>query len=282
MRMLRPAALLAVIALGLGGCAPLASELPAGISVTAFQTRPDYAIRQLELKVANDSAAPLTVLTVELHSSRFSTPVRFDRPQRVPVGAARDLPVRLSEPTCLEGAPVDEVLIEFQLEDGRTGTSTQAIDDTSTLDRITAEDCLAVAVAEHAAIAGPAEAAWTAGARASAVLDFTVTPTGTAGTLTISAVRATVLLSLADEAGAAIDEQSVNLVVDDPSATAVMQVRVLPARCDPHAIAEDKRGTFFPVDVAVTDGPSGTIDVPVSDAVRASLYEYIADWCGLP
>ncbi len=280
--MLRPVALLAVIALGLGGCAPVGAELPAGISVTAFQTRPDYGIRQLELKVANGSDAPLTVLAVELRSSRFSTPVRFDRPQRVPVGSARDLPVRLSEPTCLDGDPVDEVLIEFQLDDGRTGTATRTIDDTSTLERITEEDCLAVAVSDHATIAGPAEAAWTPGAHGPAVLDFTVTPTGAEGELTISAVRATVLLSLADESGSAIYEHPVDLIVDATSADGVIRVGVLPARCDPHAIAEDKRGTFFPVDVSVTDGPSGTIDVPVSDAVRASLYEYIADWCGLP
>jgi len=282
MRMLRPLALAAVLALGLDGCAPAAPELPAGVAVSAFQTRPDYGIRQLELKVANDSEAPITVLAVELHSSRFATPVRFDRPQRVPVGSARDLPVSLSEPTCLEGAPVDEVVVEFQLEDGRTGTATLPIDDTSTLERITEEDCLAVAVAEHAAIAGPAEAVWTPGAHGPAVLDFTVTPTGAAGGLVISAVRSTVLLSLADEQGAAIYEQSVDLAVDAASADGVIRVRVLPARCDPHAVAEDKRGTFFPVDVAIEGGPSGTIDVPVSDAVRASLYDYVGDWCGFP
>lgn len=280
--MLRPIALLAVIALGLGGCTPVGAELPAGVSVTAFQTRPDYGIRQLELKVANGSDAPLTVLAVELRSSRFSTPVRFDRPQRVPVGSARDLPVRLSEPTCLEGDPVDEVVIEFQLDDGRTGTATRTIDETSTLERITEEDCLVVAVDEHATIAGPVEAVWTPGSRGPADLEFTVTPTGAEGELMISAVRATVLLSLADGQGEAVYEQTVDLVVDGQSTSTGFLVRVLPARCDPHAIAEDKRGTFFPVDVAVADGPSGTIDVPVSDAVRASIYDYIADWCGLP
>ena len=274
---------IAVAALVLAGCAPAPTALPEGVSVSVFQNRFDYGVRQLELKVANDTDAPITVTRAALESSRFTAPAVWDRPQLIPVGAARDLKVQLTDPSCAAGTPVDTVTIDFTLKDGRTGTaSVVPTDETGRLDAIGEEDCLGVAVAQHAVIAGPDEAVWTPGAHSPAIVDLAVTPTGAEGSATIDFAKGTVLLSLVDAEGSEVYQQDVQLTVDAASSPSTIRLLVVPARCDPHAVAEDKRGTFFPLEVQTSEGASGRIYVPVSDEVRASLYEFFGDYCALP
>jgi len=89
-------------------------------------------------------------------------------------------------------------------------------------------------------------------------------------------------LSLVDAEGSEVYQQDVQLTVDAASSPSTIRLLVVPARCDPHAVAEDKRGTFFPLEVQTSEGASGRIYVPVSDEVRASLYEFFGDYCALP
>lgn len=267
----------------LSACAPAPAALPDGVTVSVFQNRFDYGVRQLELKVSNDSDAPITVTRAALDSSRFTAPAIWDRPQLVPVGSARDLKVQLGDPACGNEPPVDTVTIDFTLENGTTSSaSVTPTDETGRLEVINAEDCVGVALATHAALAGPETLTWTPGAHTPAAVDISVTPTAADGTATIVFAKGTVLLSLVDASGAEVYQQDVNLVVNADSPASVIRLLVVPARCDPHAVAEDKRGTFFPLEVETSEGAGGRIFVPVSDEVRASLYEFFGDYCGLP
>ena len=56
-------------------------------------------------------------------------------------------------------------------------------------------------------------------------------------------------------------------------------VPIVPLRCDPHAVMEDKRGTVFDVRVEV-DGASGVIEVAAPEAMRGEILRWVADWCG--
>ncbi|CAN5329932.1 hypothetical protein BH10ACT7_BH10ACT7_32380 [soil metagenome] len=266
----------------LAACAPPTTELPAGVTVSVFQNRFDYGVRQLELKVSNDTEAPVTVTRASLESSRFATPAVWDRPQVVPAGAARDLRVQLTEPVC--GEPVrDRVVLEFTLADGRSGTaSVEPTDETGRLDAVNAEDCLGLAVAAIATIEAGDTVQWTAGARSPAVLDILVTPTGAAGEVTVHFAKGTVLLSLVDGTGAEGYDLPVEASFDATTPAGIIQLHLVPARCDPHAVAEDKRGTFFPLEVETSDGAVGRIYVPVSNEVRSTLYTFFGDYCGLP
>jgi hypothetical protein len=267
----------------LGGCATPATALPAGVTVSVFQNRFDYSLRQLELKVSNGTDSPLTVTMAAFDSTRFATPAVWDRPQLVPDGSARDLKVQLGEPVCDDSDPKDTVVIDFTLADGRSGTATVVpSDEQGKVDAIHQEDCLGESVAAIAMITAPPTIQWTPGAHGPASLDLAVVPTGAAGTLTIHSAKGTVLLSLLDEGGGETYDVPVERVVDAGSGASVIRLAVVPARCDPHAIEEDKRGTFFPLRVETSDGHSGTIYVAVSDDVRRSLYEFYADYCGLP
>ncbi|HET8958353.1 MAG TPA: hypothetical protein VFM95_07840, partial [Microcella sp.] len=70
---------------------------------------------------------------------------------------------------------------------------------------------------------------------------------------------------------------------------APIRLSTVPARCDPHAIAEDKQGTLFRVDATLTppngdvatgDAPaSGTVTVTADDATRDAIYDAITRVC---
>lgn len=266
----------------LSACTNAPAPLPAEVTVSVFQNRFDYGVRQLELKVSNESDEPVTITRASLVSSRFATPAVWDRPQVVPAGAARDLKVQLTEPVC--GEPVtDTVVLEFTLADGTAGTATlEPTDETGRLDAINAEDCLGAAVGEITTIEAASTVQWTAGARTPAVLDILVTPTGAPGEVTVHFAKGTVLLSLVDENGAEAYDVPVEESFDASTPAGVIRLLLVPARCDPHAVAEDKRGTFFPLEVETDGGSSGRIYVPVSSEVRSDLYTFFGDFCGLP
>ncbi|TFC14543.1 hypothetical protein E3O19_10065 [Cryobacterium algoritolerans] len=156
-----------------------------------------------------------------------------------------------------------------------------ALDDTGALDRIEGEDCLAGALRQVLRIdvapklrvdgAGPVSTAW---------LDLTLTPTGGPGVATIDQAGSTPLLASATGL-----DWPVGLTLDATTPPTRISLGLRPARCDPHAIAEDKRGTVFPLTVRVTVGPgsperAGDWDLAVDDALRARLYTWIADRCG--
>lgn len=281
-RLVATALTLALLAVSLTACSS-AATLPTGVTVSVFQNRFDYSLRQLELKVSNGTDTPITITKAQFVSSRFASPATWDRPQLVPDGSARDLKVQLTDPVCDGTAPSDTVALDFTLADGRVGTATVVpADEQGRVDAISAEDCLNVSVAAIAEISAPAEVPWTPGAHAPAVLDLAVEPTGAAGSLTIHRAKGTVLLSLVDPSGGQVYDVAVDRVVDAGAGAGVIRLLLVPARCDAHAVEEDKRGTFFPLEVETSDGRSGRIYVAVSDGVRRSLYDFYADYCGLP
>lgn len=60
----------------------------------------------------------------------------------------------------------------------------------------------------------------------------------------------------------------------------VVTLRVVPGRCDAHAIAEDKQGTVLRIGVVV-DGESGTLVLPAPAERREELLAFVAEACGI-
>jgi hypothetical protein len=57
---------------------------------------------------------------------------------------------------------------------------------------------------------------------------------------------------------------------------------LMPNRCDPHAIAEDKRGTIFPLELFLeSEQKKGIVLVRADEQLRQQLYEYVLSACGL-
>lgn len=58
-----------------------------------------------------------------------------------------------------------------------------------------------------------------------------------------------------------------------------VEVPLVPLRCDPHAVMEDKRGTVFNLGVQV-DGAVGVVEVAASERLRGDILRWVSDWCG--
>jgi len=245
--------------LALAGCSTPLDTLPEGVEILVFQNRSDYSTRTLVIGVVNGSTEPLELDRVEFSSPRFDDTAVWDRGTTVRAGGQVDLRVPLPVSVCgVSGAP--SIRVMFTTASGMDGAATVTpVDSRDRLDEISREECLVKDVARLASITISRDVDWAAGAHAPATVRLEVERTDAAGDLTIDAVHQTVLLSLVDA---------------NPDAP-----KFVPARCDPHAVAEDKLGTVFAVDVTV-DGTSGTISVAADDETRVEIYDYIADYCG--
>ncbi len=113
-----------------------------------------------------------------------------------------------------------------------------------------------------------------------ALIDVSAEPTGAAGEIGVDAVRATVLLSIADASGVAVTEAPLDVTIAGSDAPTTFSVPIVPGRCDPHAVAEDKQGTIFIFDAVAPDGTKRELRIPAASEVRAAIYTYIAQTCG--
>lgn len=274
--------------LGVGGCsstavAPPLTALPDGVFVDVYQTRLDYSERQLEISVTNDSQTDVTVTHLEFASPAFVSAVSYGRlPTTITAGRTIDFRVDLAAPDCTATDLTPRVTLEFEHQ-GRAGTATvEPADRLGQLPGIATADCLASDVATIARVEFadvPLGRASVAG-REVAELYLEIDPTGEAGSLTLHAIEDTVLLFLLDpETGTAVESMPLGLEIGASSEKTTVTVTLAPSRCDQHSVAEDKRGTFFPVTVT-TERREGTLFVAAGERLRGELFGFLADSCG--
>jgi hypothetical protein len=281
-----------------GGVVTTPTPSPGPIGVEVHQNRTDVAARQLQVAVTNHSSATLVVEELILRSDQFVAPAQWpkDRTTIAP-GVTADLPVPLAATNCDGGSPLPQIDLLFRLDDGADQRVTlEATDRLGQLAPLRDADCLLVSVSEIVDIASstaPTIVTTPTGIQ-TARLDLTLTPTGTStstdGTVTISGVRSTTLLTVtpwdpailagSDDASATTSTGP-PLTVGRTDEPRTLSLEVRPARCDAHAIAEDKRGTIIPLEVTV-GGASGEISVATSDAVREELYAFVRAACAAP
>lgn len=260
--------------------APASSEpasLPRDVQVEIYQTRFDYAERVLEIRIANDSDEDLDIVSASFESPRFETAATYRSSVVIDAGRTTDLRVKLPAVACDNDKDVrDAVVLSWRDGDGVTTASVVPDDPAGVVDRIVGEDCLVDAVDEVVTLTPATELRVDgAGAASVAWVDLTLAPTGQPGSVTIDQVGATVLLASASGLDWPV---GVTVTETDPPRTVSLDLR--PTRCDPHAIAEDKRGTIFPLTVSTARGLSGTYDLAVSDALRGQIYAWITAHCG--
>jgi len=275
-----------VAVLALSGCTPAApvTELPDGVWVDVYQTRTDTGNRFLEIAVHNESGADVRITAARFDSDQFVSPAIWAKDgTTVHAGATVDLPVALTEPDCATVAPTASVILDFTLTDGTEGSATvEPVDRLDRLPGIRLEDCLAEAVAATADITlGPLELDGT-GTAVTATLPITLTPTGADSTITLFALGSTTLFQFREPAsGQIVDSLALATTVSGGDAPSTLIVQPVTNRCDAHAIAEDKRGTFLPFTVSTEQG-DGDVYLAASDELRNQLYRFYAESCGLP
>ena len=263
-------------ALLVSGCAPTDSveSLPADVTVELMQLRSDVAGRTAQVRVHNDSDEDLQVTSVVVEDPRFDGPALRDKDSLITAGRTVDLRFQLPAVECAPGAGMPTVTIDYEL-DGTTRTAQADLVDTlGFVPRLHDRECLRERVADVVALE------WTSfepsPSGAPAMLTLGLTPTGADGTASLDSIRTTNLLKFTVDGDNDLELGADVAGTDDPSS---VEVPLVPWRCDPHAVQEDKRGTVFTVDVSV-DGKSGPIEVAASQDLRGDILTWVAKWCG--
>ncbi|GAA2028156.1 hypothetical protein GCM10009819_09620 [Agromyces tropicus] len=252
--------------------------LPDGLGVSVQQGRLDVPQGRLVLHFEN-TGDPLTVTSLVVHSPALEPGMERDDPFELGRDDAIDIRLDLPGSIC-DGDPADiGVDVAATTEDGTALAGTLQPDDPfDTMARIADTDCLAESVAGVATIALPERLRTTgSGADRRAWIDVRVEPVASGdGTLRIDGVSATTLIGNEDGQDWPL---SIEVGAGDEPVEVALAVR--PARCDAHALADDKRGTILPFTVATGDGRSGRLELASGPELKADLYAYYAERCEL-
>ncbi|MFJ6653308.1 hypothetical protein ACIQLJ_10985 [Microbacterium sp. NPDC091313] len=271
------AASLSAAALLLAGCsgtAPAAPALPDGVEVTLVQLRADVAPRQAQVQIVNGTDAALEVGAVRVDDARLDGSAERVVPgdSRIAPGQTLDVRVQLPAVACDVG---DDGAATVTLELAAGEVTVPVDDPLGFLPPLHARECLADALAGVADLELTTFTPAPAGQLGSVVLS--VTPTGAAGSVHLGAVDSTPLLMYVPDAPAAPHPLDVDVTA--ASAAADIVIPLVPQRCDPHVVQEDKRGTIFTIGVTV-DGVAGEIDLAAPGEMKARMLTWVADWCG--
>ncbi|HEV6952590.1 MAG TPA: hypothetical protein VKY86_04985 [Promicromonospora sp.] len=268
---------------------PVPADVAAHLTVEVDQGREQYAEREVRLRVTNDSDETLTLLSGTLDADGFgpSHPV-VKRPTALRPGGTRAATVVLGEARCpgpeRPAAPSATLALALGEGDGR-GPATDVVvdgagDPVGHLARNHEEDCAAAALAAGARLSVDERVrVEDRDGEPTAFVTLRVERVPGGPEVTLERVAGTTLMSNPDPVrgtsgwvGSALAGQG----------SGVVELAVVPARCDVHAVAEDKRGTFLPVTASVDGEVQGVVHVPMPDAARATFYDFVGQHCAWP
>lgn len=255
------------------------STLPAGVTVELRQLRSDVAARWAQVMFTNKGDEELAVGALRVDDPRLDGPAEriTDRTSVVRAGSTVAIPVQLPPVSC--SAPDDaEGTVTFAWSSASAAATAIAPlpDPLSLLPPLHERECRAQALAAAAdvTISGftPSPPGEPAG------LTLRIAPTG-GGAAEITGIHSTNLLTWVGHPGVAYP-LGIAVASADTAPTEV-QLPMIPLRCDPHAVQEDKRGTVFTLDVDL-DGEPGQIQLAASEELRGHILTWVGQWCEFP
>lgn len=266
-------------ALGPSGAAATAAEL--AVTADVYRTRIDPSRGAIQLSVRNDAEAPLTVVVATLESPALSTPISLERTIVIGAGLTRDLPLTLSPAACpvRSTAPPEAVLTVMLADGSNTDVRVPTTDRLGQWAAWIEAECFAAAVAQRATLDVEHDSSRDDGA----LIGLRLTADRIDSGLELVSIGDTVLFGLVSAPdGARVTSMPLVVNSDSGGGSGVVSIPLVitPARCDAHALADDKQGTLFVVEVLL-DGAPGSITIVANSETRAALYDAYTRACGL-
>ncbi|WP_310208057.1 hypothetical protein [Paenarthrobacter nitroguajacolicus] len=267
------------------GCAPGSTDPQPSpgsadpITVEVNQSRDQYGKHAILIQLTNTTDSSLTVTSAQLGSSLFEGTISWDSGESLvlPPRQPKSLPAALPSAACGPGAAADVVTASVtysQAGQDPVESRTKASDPFGVLGRNAGELCLAAEVADIATLAlDPALEVAADGS--TAVVRLIATPSSTGGserTLIIESIDETTLL-----AQVPTDPWPRDTAIGT-AGSRELPLRIRPARCDPHAVAEDKVGTLLPLRVRVGER-EGLVKVAAPAELRGRIYDFVTAAC---
>lgn len=256
---------------------------PTGLSVSVLQWRTDYTIRRMQLEVTNAGPSPITVTAARLTSTALTGVAAWQsRDQadetRITPGTSTDLPAALPASNCQNAAGfVSTAQVSLRSADGQIGwtAALPVRDPFGSILRVHTEDCRRAAALGIAAmtLVKPLRTT-TRNGQLIGLLELRLTPSGKPGTLTVESISSTTLL-----APVTGEAWQVNRAVSAESGPQSVTLELRAARCDPHAIAEDKLGTVLPLTLRVDNGETGVVTVAADPDLRNQIQAFVHKAC---
>ncbi|WP_138731640.1 hypothetical protein [Modestobacter excelsi] len=281
---MRAAAVGLVLVVVLAGCsgadepaaAPAVSSTPAaevlpevpGIAGEAVQLRTDAALGgQVQVRLTDTGPAPFTVTSVQLDSPGFApVPARAVAAAYAP-GQTIDLPTPFGAVDCATGVDPVAARVTVVRPEGTTEELRVPLAG-DTMAQVHDAEC---AVERVLAVVGIA------------VEDLTEAGTTTTGVVVLTRRSGDDPVEVTRLGGSVVLQPVLedDLPVTLPSDRDELRLPVTfdAARCDPHALAETKKPFVFPLAVTVGDGGSVPVDLPLDDAQKAQLEEFLGRVC---
>ncbi|MCP2372385.1 hypothetical protein BJ978_003061 [Agromyces terreus] len=290
-----PAAVLAVALVSCATSTPepttAAARLPDGLTTSILQSRQDVVDGRLVVEIDNATGADLWFSSFDVEAPGLEPGLHFEGPRTIPAGRSVQYRVDLTPARCDgDPGPAEVTLTVVATGDDEAGAAPEAgaaatgtieaDDPYDTLPRLQNSGCLTAAVERVASFTLADRLRSTgSGVDRRAFLDIEVEPTGDGdASVDLSEVLGTTLLSAED--GLNWSTTTAHIEASDAPTTISLPVR--PARCDPHAGAEDKRGTILPLVITTSEGWSGQYEVRAPASLKADLFAYFTERCGLP
>ncbi len=257
------------------------------VSAEVYRSRIDPSRGGIQLSLRNGGSLPLTVVGARLESATLVAPIVRERTTTIGPGLTRDLALTLTATTCPSNgrAPVTTpptAVLTVLLADGSTGEV-----HLNTVDRIgqwaewvTAE-CLTQAVADTVTLSVRHDPARDDGPLIGLALEVDPRGTSPARDVQLLSISDTVLFALVRASdGSRTPSEPLPAGLSGSERAVSIPLLITPARCDSHALADDKQGTLFRVSVTV-DGRSGTVTIAADSETKARLYAAYTRACGL-
>ncbi|MET3368638.1 UNVERIFIED_CONTAM: hypothetical protein ABIE34_001879 [Jeotgalibacillus campisalis] len=250
------------------------------VTVEVNQSRDQYGKQAIQIQLTNTTDTPLTITEARLRSTLFEGDISWEPSAgslELPPRQPKSLPAALPAATCKTSAD-DSTELKASITYSAPGKdpvveNTSASDPFGVLPRNADELCIAAEAAAVATIVLDPGLEVAADGR-TAVVRLIITP-ATPGTdaqsLTIEGIDETTLLA---QSPAAPWPRNVLL----GTAKQELPLTIRPARCDPHAVAEDKVGTLLPLRVAIGER-IGVLKIAAPNGLRGRIYDFVTAAC---